>query len=43
MNTGYVMTQYLEEIVQEGDTISVKREDLMKLYDALGDILGLRG
>ena len=42
-NTGYVMTMYLEEITQESDTVSVRRDDLQKMYDQIGDWLGLRG
>lgn len=37
---GWVMKKFLEE---EGDTIAVPRQELEKIYDAIGDWLGLRG
>lgn len=43
--TGYVMSLYLAEIRQEpqGETIRVDKAQLEKIYDTLGDMLGLRG
>ena len=44
--TGYVMSKFLAEIRPDpdgGETITVSREQLEKIYDTLGDMLGLRG
>ena len=43
--TGYVLAKFLAEIQREPDVekISVDRAQLEKIYDTLGDWLGLRG
>ena len=42
--TGYVMSMFVNrKLIPEEDTISVSRAELTKLYDALGNVLGLRG
>ena len=43
--TGYVLAKFLAEIQKEpdGEKISVDRAQLEKIYDTLGDWLGLRG
>lgn len=43
---GWVMKQYLEPVQDpepDPDSITVSRKELEKIYDALGDMLGLRG
>ena len=41
--TGYVVSQYLEEITQGQETVTVNRDELQKVYDAISSMLGLRG
>ena len=41
--TGWVMLKYLEKIDQDGDMITIPRSEAEKIYDTLGDWLGLRG
>lgn len=43
--TGYVMSKFLAEIKKEadGETITISKEQLEKIYDEIGDWLGLRG
>lgn len=41
--TGWVLRKYLEKIDPGEKTITVPRKELEKIYDALGDLLGLRG
>ena len=41
---GWVMGQYLERIEEDDpDSVQVPREELRKIYDSIGDWLGLRG
>ena len=40
---GWVMTKYLEIVTPEDGMITVNREELQRVYDAIGDMLGLRG
>ena len=41
--TGWVMKKYLEKIDADKDSVVVSRKELEKLYDTIGDWLGLRG
>ena len=41
--TGWVLRRFLEKIDPGEKTITVPRKELEKIYDALGDLLGLRG
>lgn len=41
--TGWVMKKYLEKIDADKDNVVVSRKELEKLYDMIGDWLGLRG
>lgn len=43
--TGYVMSEFVHKDQPEpsGDTVTVPRADLEKIYDQIGDWLGLRG
>lgn len=44
--TGYVASKYLAEVKEDpdgGETVTVGREQLEKIYDQIGDWLGLRG
>ena len=41
--TGYVKSEYLEEVQADDDVVTVSRPELQKMYDTLGDWLGLRG
>lgn len=41
--TGWVMLKYLEKTESDPDTVVVPRGDLEKIYDTLGDWLGMRG
>lgn len=40
---GWVVSEYLEPVAQDEDTVTVSRKRLLAVYDELGDILGLRG
>ena len=42
-HTGWVKMEFLEPIVQDGETVAVSRKRLQSVYDELGDMLGLRG
>lgn len=42
-NVGYSMSQYLEKIDGDSDTVAVPRKKLQELYDQIVDWLGLRG
>lgn len=41
--TGWVVAQYLEKIGQDADVVTVPKAVLQKMYDEIGDWLGLRG
>ena len=44
--TGYVMSIFVHRVDdggQDGETVSVNRAELEKIYDTIGDMLGLRG
>lgn len=40
---GYVMSEYLVPVTDQDDTVPVPRKQLQAWYDAVGDLLGLRG
>ena len=37
------MKQFLEPVGEDKDTVTVNRNELEKIYDQIGDWLGLRG
>ena len=41
--SGYVKNEFVHKADDKGDQISVSKADLEKVYDILGDMLGLRG
>ena len=41
--SGYGMRKYLEEEKETGDSVTVYRAELEKIYDTIGDWLGFRG
>lgn len=40
---GWVMKQFLEPVGDDKDTVTVNRKELERIYDQIGDWLGLRG
>lgn len=40
---GYVLNKFLKEVKAEDETVTVKRKELMEVYDKIGGMLGLRG
>lgn len=41
--TGWAMSKFLEKVDHSGDTVTVSRSELEKIYDAIGEMLGFRG
>ena len=41
--TGYVMSDYLQKVEPESESVMITKVELEKLYDMIGDWLGLRG